>query len=156
MTGNTIRVLQILPGEEHLRVKCVLVHTLRCKDTHICLSYMWGDERDQKAISVNGKSFYVRQSLWEFLLIARRLKISSDLLWIDAICINQDSIKERNHQVQLMAQIYSLAKHVIIWPGHIVNSIWSALDELQPFDSSDTWATGCVVLKRKLKLINGA
>jgi len=39
------------------------------------------------------------------------------VLWIDALCINQDLTSERNHQVRLMKSIYSSAKHVLIWLG---------------------------------------
>lgn len=38
-------------------------------------------------------------------------------IWIDALCINQDDITERNHQVALMAGIYSPAGQVVIWLG---------------------------------------
>jgi hypothetical protein len=33
-------------------------------------------------------------------------------LWIDAICINQADIGERNHQVEMMSTIYGQAKRV--------------------------------------------
>jgi len=39
------------------------------------------------------------------------------LLWIDAICINQSNVLERNAQVGLMGQIYRGAASVIIWVG---------------------------------------
>ena len=38
-------------------------------------------------------------------------------LWIDAICINQKNTLERNAQVEMMAQIYSSAKFVLVWLG---------------------------------------
>ena len=38
-------------------------------------------------------------------------------LWIDQICINQDDIKERGSQVQLMREIYSGATCVLAWLG---------------------------------------
>ncbi|KAJ8108979.1 hypothetical protein OPT61_g7794 [Boeremia exigua] len=38
-------------------------------------------------------------------------------MWIDAICIDQGSNLEKNHQVQLMREIYSKAKRVIVWLG---------------------------------------
>lgn len=38
-------------------------------------------------------------------------------LWIDAICIDQANGSERNHQVQLMREIYSKAQRVIVWLG---------------------------------------
>ena len=79
---------------------------------------MWGDDSDCHRITVNSKSYLVRHNLWNFLRLARKLKIS-DWLWIDAVCIDQSNIDERNHQVQQMAAIYKGARHVLIYPGHI-------------------------------------
>ncbi|KAK3947063.1 Heterokaryon incompatibility protein 6, OR allele [Pseudoneurospora amorphoporcata] len=39
------------------------------------------------------------------------------ILWIDQICINQDSDGEKSHQVQLMRNIYSAAHMVLAWLG---------------------------------------
>jgi hypothetical protein len=38
-------------------------------------------------------------------------------LWIDQLCIDHSNIVERNHQVQLMAKIYTGAVGVIAWLG---------------------------------------
>jgi len=53
-----------------------------------------------------------RQNLVTFLKYARQIKIYGPL-WIDALCINQADIVERNSQVQMMGEIYSWAKEVI-------------------------------------------
>lgn len=37
--------------------------------------------------------------------------------WIDAICIDQSNTLERNHQVQMMSEIYKSAQFVMIWLG---------------------------------------
>ncbi|KAH0431144.1 hypothetical protein CcaCcLH18_07322 [Colletotrichum camelliae] len=37
------------------------------------------------------------------------------MIWIDAICINQDDLDEKGLQVQLMAEIYARASCVIVW-----------------------------------------
>jgi hypothetical protein len=37
--------------------------------------------------------------------------------WIDALCIDQSNVSERNHQVAQMSQIYSNAWRVISWLG---------------------------------------
>lgn len=37
--------------------------------------------------------------------------------WIDAICIDQFNVAERNHQVRRMGSIYSQAESVLIWLG---------------------------------------
>jgi hypothetical protein len=39
------------------------------------------------------------------------------MLWIDAICIDQQNVGERNHQVSQMGEIYSNAQRVVIWLG---------------------------------------
>lgn len=46
-----------------------------------------------------------------------RLRWSRRTVWIDAICINQDDVNERGHQVHLMPQIYSRARRVLIYTG---------------------------------------
>jgi hypothetical protein len=40
------------------------------------------------------------------------------ILWIDAICMDQSNIEERNHQVPLMKTIYSNATTVRVWLGN--------------------------------------
>lgn len=38
-------------------------------------------------------------------------------VWIDALCIDQGNIFERNHQVTMMKEIYQQAADVVIWLG---------------------------------------
>jgi hypothetical protein len=46
-----------------------------------------------------------------------RHKKKRRILWIDAICIDQSSMDERNQQVELMGDVYSKARRVILWLG---------------------------------------
>ena len=39
------------------------------------------------------------------------------ILWIDALCINQDDLPERSAEVLEMGSIYSNARQVIVWLG---------------------------------------
>jgi hypothetical protein len=39
------------------------------------------------------------------------------LIWIDAVCINQEDVAEKSSQVAMMDQIYSAAQNVIVWLG---------------------------------------
>ena len=116
LTKSTIRVLQILPGRKKDPISCTLKHVPRAKDTYLCLSYMWGDAKSIHSIIINGRCFSVRGNLWKFLHLARKLKIRA-WLWIDAICIKQSNMAERNHQVQQMANIYREAISVLVYPG---------------------------------------
>ncbi|KAM0240122.1 hypothetical protein ACHAP5_008097 [Fusarium lateritium] len=52
------------------------------------------------------------------------------ILWVDAICINQDDSKERGQQVQLMRNIYAEAKQVIAWLGEGTRESTSAFTYL--------------------------
>ncbi|KAE9368957.1 hypothetical protein N431DRAFT_382768 [Stipitochalara longipes BDJ] len=46
-----------------------------------------------------------------------RSKDTKRVLWIDAICINQTDIMERNAQVSRMGDIFKMAERVIVWVG---------------------------------------
>ncbi|KAF2824444.1 HET-domain-containing protein, partial [Ophiobolus disseminans] len=82
-----------------------------------CLSYTWGESPAEHQILLNGDTFCVRKNLFEFLEIAVRL-LSYDLLWVDAICIDQTNVTERGHQVKRMDIIYKGAVQVLIWLGN--------------------------------------
>lgn len=47
----------------------------------------------------------------------RRPGTSQNLIWIDAICINQEDIEERSAQVNLMGRIFRSAETVVAWLG---------------------------------------
>lgn len=83
---------------------------------YVALSYAWGHGKETDHIKLNGVRFGVRNNLWRFLH-HMRLQHGQITLWIDAICIDQSNVKERNHQVQMMRQIYSNAQSVSIWLG---------------------------------------
>ena len=72
------------------------------------LSYVWGDIEDTLDISLGGNPFVVTRNLRTAL---RRLRLPDKerMLWVDAICINQNLITERNQQVSL-AVIYQRPK----------------------------------------------
>lgn len=88
-------------------------------DRYVALSYVWGSSTDKKTILVNGMEMQVTQNLHIALLqlrksnwVRRRVNI-----WIDAICINQDDLDEREMQVKLMRDIYAIAWQVVIALG---------------------------------------
>jgi hypothetical protein len=41
-----------------------------------------------------------------------------EYIWVDAICINQNSLSERASQVCIMDRVYRQARKVLIWLGH--------------------------------------
>lgn len=67
-------------------------------------------------IMCDGQAVYVGASLYDALRVLTQKNTSAEY-WIDAICINQQDIAERNAQVQLMDRIYQQASKVIVWLG---------------------------------------
>lgn len=80
------------------------------------LSYVWGEVAGHVSIQVCGENFKATSNL-EQALRRLRYKDRSRLLWVDAVCINQLDIPERNSQVKLMGSIYETAHQVIVWLG---------------------------------------
>ncbi|PVH73898.1 hypothetical protein DL98DRAFT_393687, partial [Cadophora sp. DSE1049] len=80
------------------------------------LSYTWGSPIDPVAITLNNQPFNVTQGL-HLALTSFRLPTTPRTLWIDAICINQFSIPERNVEVRRMRTIYKRCAHTLIWLG---------------------------------------
>ncbi|RDW58643.1 hypothetical protein BP6252_13119 [Coleophoma cylindrospora] len=79
------------------------------------LSYTWGPPKPTAPIICNGQVLNVTMNLYEALLYLRHRGVRR--IWIDAICINQQDLKERGEQVKLMQLIYQQATSLIIWLG---------------------------------------
>ncbi|KAI1852878.1 hypothetical protein JX265_012906 [Neoarthrinium moseri] len=61
--------------------------------------------------------FPVTRNLAQALARMRFVDGKDRVLWVDAVCINQSSIDERNAQVLRMADIYGSASRVMVWLG---------------------------------------
>ncbi|RSL86871.1 hypothetical protein CEP52_015684 [Fusarium oligoseptatum] len=83
---------------------------------------------------VNGKRFHLRPNLFSAFQAMRNAN-TPRTIWVDAICINQDDISERNNQVQQMNDIYSKAEVVNVWLGESTQSSDIGIDFLKTFDS---------------------
>lgn len=107
LAASQIRLLQVLEGESSSRICCTLT-TYNVADAapYIALSYTWGSEDDSQIVYINGAEFRVRKNLFDFLVVARR-SLCHSLFWIDQICIDQDNVRERNHQVKLYQDLSS-------------------------------------------------
>jgi hypothetical protein len=119
---QSIRLVTILPAMSSGLVACRLrSFPLDTIPEYTALSYTWGNEKAIKRILVNDKLLYVRENLWQFLNIRRHAlasnkdsslvylnspDVETESFWIDALCIDQDNVQERNHQVGLMRQIF--------------------------------------------------
>ncbi|KAH9209884.1 heterokaryon incompatibility protein-domain-containing protein [Leptodontidium sp. 2 PMI_412] len=63
-----------------------------------------------------------------------RSQEQDQVLWIDALCINQDDKDERGKQVQQMRSIYGGAKRVIIWLGEATYDTDYVMDHMKQLE----------------------
>ncbi|PSN65258.1 HET-domain-containing protein [Corynespora cassiicola Philippines] len=119
--GMHIRLLRLLPSATpDAKIRSEVVH-FQFRETQTsylyeALSYVWGDQNNKKRIQIGDDYLDVTANLYAAL---RRLRDPdfSRLIWVDALCINQDDFEERASQVNFMARIYSLASRVLVWLG---------------------------------------
>jgi Heterokaryon incompatibility protein (HET) len=128
----TFRLCRLLPGSSEEPVVCELENTpiAPMRGEYSALSYTWGKPADQDCIVLNGNRFYVQPNLFA-ALTALRKQDKVRVLWIDAICIDQFNISERDHQVSLMGHIYSGAGDVLVWLGPAGDNSDAAFDFLK-------------------------
>jgi len=126
-----IRLVKLLPysGNETDPISCQLFHfSIDNLPTYQALSYTWDNEvpsalPSRHRIYVDDKTLEIMPNLEAFLL-SHRLQHSTPesqtdypLIWIDAICINQDDLVERVQQIRMMCRLYSGLSRLIVWLG---------------------------------------
>jgi hypothetical protein len=110
-------MVELLPDTRDEPLRVSLQHSTLF-DMSMCsaVSYEWDSNVRQHEISCGGRISEVTANL-ALLLSKVRSPESSQLLWVDAICINQDDVDERSQQVSIMGDIYKNAEVVLMWIG---------------------------------------
>jgi hypothetical protein len=92
--------------------------SLNQRPTYIALSYVWGIHKSE-SIFVDGVPIKITGNLSAALRSQAVLDHMSKgvPIWVDAICINQENILERNTEVLRMRRIYAQSKETICWLG---------------------------------------
>ena len=116
LTKPAFRLLRLLKGDGD-PIQCQLFESkLTAAEDYAAISYTWGGTSKPCDIVVNGYSMTITKNAYLALRDMRRRE-SDRILWVDALCINQDDDEERSQQVQQMGAIYSQAERVLIWLG---------------------------------------
>ena len=149
-SSKSFRLLSVLPAAKHAPIETALTSiTVKTTQTvYDALSYVWGTASDRVDIQCSGKPVSITKSLAEALL---HLRSDTDerTLWIDQLCINQEDSAERNQQVTMMGDIYSLARKVVVWLGTSddeTGTVWTLLQklsELQHFEPHEVYGLAC-------------
>lgn len=179
------RFIMLNPSEDiEQPLTCSLFHhELSPAFNYTALSYEWGTPKlsrkaglratefiplearrhsAHKYITVNGVTMGVTQNLFDALLHVRSSLATGDgsVLWVDALCINQQDVAERGHQVAQMGIIYSHAQQVICWLGLATKDTYSIpyyayADVIQRSYWYRLWIVQEFVLARRVVLLCG-
>jgi hypothetical protein len=141
LDDHEIRLVTIQEGHFDDTIHCNLSKvSLRDEPAYEALSYTWGDLTSRGRIYLNGRPYQVTKNLKSALRYLRHVD-KPRVLWIDALCINQKDIPERNSQVMHMNGIYREALEVVAWVGEEGDDSDLAFDafEALPTDKSTHW-----------------
>ncbi|KAH8746879.1 heterokaryon incompatibility protein-domain-containing protein [Hyaloscypha finlandica] len=132
-----------LPGEDWIRLLIIEpkstskmqyhLRAIRLNDVfgrYDALSYCWGDtwKSDYVTAMCNGHPIKLGKNL-ALALQHMQFRTLPRIIWVDALCINQEDIQERSSQVRLMGHIYGRASRTIIFLGNIKRN-----DSIAAFD----------------------
>ncbi|KAI1270093.1 heterokaryon incompatibility protein-domain-containing protein [Xylariaceae sp. FL1019] len=101
------------------------VISLHAQPRYSALSYVWGVDAASHTIVLDDRPVLVGQNLYNFCFYLTREFWEYgppdiwDYIWVDALCIDQSNLLERNQQVAMMDTIYSDAAIVIVWLGEL-------------------------------------
>ncbi|WPV30485.1 Heterokaryon incompatibility protein 6, OR allele [Fulvia fulva] len=116
-----IRLLEVLPGAYPQPIKCVLRPVSLLAATvpqYETVSYCWGQSQRCFPINLNDRRRLIENSAG-CVLHRVQLPHQSRLIWIDAVCINQDDDREKGQQVSIMGDIYRCSKQNIVYFGMV-------------------------------------
>jgi hypothetical protein len=132
---SCVRLLELQAGQGRDLIVCQLEEIAldASNNKYDALSYVWGPPGGKsRVVQVGGGSFEIGINLHcalENLRHADRPRF----LWVDAICVDQSNIAERNVQVPLMCEIYQNAARTVCFLGPANKStrdMYKMLEEL--------------------------
>lgn len=115
---NHFRLLTLLPGTSEDRIKIrIESYETASPPPFTALSYCWGSELQDVSCDCEPQQLvFITKNLHQALRHCRDERREAHI-WIDQICIDQDSDDDKKHQIRLMRAIYSSAANVIVWLG---------------------------------------
>ncbi|KAG9495661.1 hypothetical protein J7337_012215 [Fusarium musae] len=126
LKSDELRLLLVEPGNTDLiRVELKTIKS-RTSQRFWALSYVWGARENPATILLNDQPFSITRNLYNALYQYRRHVFNdygSDkaMIWVDAICINQNDQVEKSIQVPRMSEIYGQCERVLAWLGPVDN-----------------------------------
>lgn len=104
------------------------------QDEYDAISYTWADESDDATkcfhALIGTTSIPITRNCQAALRKVRSPYYVKSV-WIDSICIDQDNVQERGHQVDLMPRIYTRARKTFVYVGESADGSHALLDTLK-------------------------
>ena len=151
---TAIRILNLQHGSGEDPIECNMFTAELDDQEYQALSYEWGrPDTDDPTVTINGCPIRIRRNLYEALV---QIRSATEVLslWIDALCINQADIQEKNHQVGMMGKIYESAENVIIWVGAARDNSDLAMERLADGRLEGLIESGGLGITEQLALIS--
>ncbi|KAK3985816.1 ankyrin repeat-containing domain protein [Cladorrhinum sp. PSN332] len=137
---DSIRLLHLFPHpDENSPIKCRLstctVLSSGRAHNYEALSYVWGRSEPEANLNPiiyldDDQKVRVGANLHSALKHLRDDFVER-VVWVDAVCINQNDKIEKGQQVKEMAKVYAKASRVIVWLGEGEEDGEQALNELR-------------------------
>jgi hypothetical protein len=146
---DSIRLLEIARWSPFTSLSCRIVQARRNTASYEALSYVWGAPILSKWLYEEGTKTHIpiTENLDDALhRLSCQMNGALWRVWVDAVCIDQSSLKERNHQVKIMSSIYSRATNVLVWLGPVECGLaFSTLKEIASCSEAVGKATSSLV-----------
>ncbi len=113
-----IRLLRVFRDDD-VKLRCRFEHASLDDLTidYIAVSYTWGDATTSSKIWFDdGHYLNLTGSGADVLTFFVDANVDK-FIWIDLLCINQQDLDEKSHQVRLMGKIFASAMQVVVWLG---------------------------------------
>lgn len=117
---NYIRRVKIHPGnlEDAILISLdVVTFSGDEKPEYEALLYVWGSPEQPEVVRVDEKYGLTISATRKLIMALRYLRSTDEprILWVDALCINQQDEVEKGPQVAMMGDIYRHATRVVAW-----------------------------------------
>ncbi|KAH8819774.1 heterokaryon incompatibility protein-domain-containing protein [Xylogone sp. PMI_703] len=115
LDSGDIRLICLLPGDKSDQLHGVITHVrYESTETYQALSYVWGSSQRTEELFTPDGVLQITSSLSRSLQGLRH-KNEVVVLWVDAICINQDDNIEKAQQIRLLPEIFQNASLTFVF-----------------------------------------
>jgi hypothetical protein len=101
------------------------------EDKYAAVSYCWGTLPTTRSLRIADGSYISVSAKVEEILTTVMSRVDHNIIWLDAVCINQRNMVEKALLIPLIGSIYRCAASVEIWLDSGDASLGAIADSLQ-------------------------